>query len=288
MLLLSWVTFCLRAFVAALFITYACNKLLNLSNFAATIRRHRLIPDSLSGIAATILSLLELALGLLFLFNIFPLVVGLTIDILLVGFSGILLRAHFTPDLNIQGCGCSGANNWKTPIRNALSRNALLISAIVVTMIVAGMHKNTSLSLSPLIEGILLVCILAGILCTQSNLFSSLWNGLNTEELSQKGEISTVTGGGRRSFIKWGIAGLIGLSTFLSMAPIASAITVSPCESGAGCSCNRTSTEYDKCYTGVAVSPIYISYEWRCCDSTDRGCSYISIQTTRTVQCTGC
>jgi uncharacterized membrane protein YphA (DoxX/SURF4 family) len=237
MLLWNWIAFFLRAFVAALFITYACSKLLNLAEFATTIRRHRLIPDSFSGIAAKVLSVVELALGLLFLFNFFPLIVGLAISILLVVFSGILLRARFTPGLGIQDCGCSGVNKKKTPIGKALFRNVLLISASVVIIAVVGMHRNISLSLSPLIEVILLLCVLAGMLCIRSGWFSSLLSMLNVETTSREGRTSAGIEGNRRSFIKWGIAGFIGLSTFLNMTSSVSAATIDICPSGESCDC---------------------------------------------------
>jgi uncharacterized membrane protein YphA (DoxX/SURF4 family) len=256
MLLWSWVAFCLRAFVAALFITYACNKLLNLSDFATTIRRHHLIPDSLSDIAAKALSVVELGLGLLFLFNIFPLIAGVAISILLVVFSGILLRARFTPGLGIQDCGCSGTNKKKTPIGSALFRNVLLISASVVTMVTVSMHKNVSLSLSPLIEAILLLCIVAGIFCMRSGLFFSLSNLLNIEASNKDGRISTGRDGNRRSFIKWGVASLIGLSTFLNMTPIASAADISECPDGSDCGCGGDDYTYDRCEDGYTVLPV--------------------------------
>jgi uncharacterized membrane protein YphA (DoxX/SURF4 family) len=289
MLLWSWVAFCLRAFVAALFITYACNKLLNLSDFATTIRRHRLIPDSLSDIAAKALSIVELGLGLLFLFNIFPLIAGVAISILLVVFSGILLRARFTPGLGIQDCGCSGASNRKTPIGNALLRNVLLISAIVVTMAVVSMHKNISLSLSPLIEAILLLCILGVMLCIRSGLFSSLLNVLNIETNNRDGRISTGRDGNRRAFIKWSIAGLIGLSTFLSMVPIASAANIAPCPDGSACACNAGDYEYDHCDDGMKVSPVYRFDYVQCCGKQSKGrvCESTTTQI-GTVTCEGC
>jgi uncharacterized membrane protein YphA (DoxX/SURF4 family) len=289
MLLWSWVAFCLRVFVAAIFITYACSKLLNLSDFATTIRRHRLIPDSLSDIAAKALSVVELGLGLLFLFNIFPLIAGVAISILLVVFSGILLRARFTPGLGIQDCGCSGASNRKTPIGNALLRNVLLISASVVTMVAVGMHRNISLSLSSLIEVILLLCILAGILCIQSSLFSSLLNRLNVETISrEEGRISTVREGNRRAFIKWSIAGLIGLSAFLNMTPIVSAAQYAPCEDGSSCGCNAISYSYDYCDEGYGytVSPVYKTTRIYCCGNKNV-CESTTVQI-GTVKCTGC
>jgi uncharacterized membrane protein YphA (DoxX/SURF4 family) len=288
MLLSSWIMFCLRAFVATIFITYACSKLLNLSAFATTIRRHRLIPDSLSSIAAKVLSVVELALGLLFLFNIFPLIVGLAISILLVGLSGILLRARFTPGLGIQDCGCSGTNKKKTPIGSALFRNALLISASIVTMVVVGMHRNISLSLSPLIEAILLLCIVAGIFCMRSGLFSSLSNILNIETNNRDGRISTGRDGNRRSFIKWGVASLIGLSTFLSITPLASAAVIVPCDNGAACGCGGYSRIWNNCADIIGDSGTeYESFYTKCCDKTNQTCRYVTVELGY-INCGGC
>lgn len=210
---------------------------------------------------------------------------------MLVVFSGILLRARFTPGLGIQDCGCSGASNRKTPIGNALLRNVLLISAIVVTMVVVSMHKNISLSLSPLIEAILLLCILGVMLCIRSGLFSSLLNVLNIETNNRDGRISTGRDGNRRSFIKWGIAGLIGLSTFLSMVPIASAANIAPCPYpgtiGGNCGCNPVSYTYDYCEEGFTVSPVYRVSRLYCCGEKGPLCQSSEVQE-GTVKCTGC
>ena len=284
MLLWSWMAFFLRAFVAALFIIYACNKLLNLSNFAATIRRHRLIPDVLSSTAAKVLSVVELMLGLLFLFNIFPLIVGSAISILLVLFSGILLRARFTPGLNIQDCGCSGASNRKTPIGKALFRNALLIIASVVTIIPISMNRVVPSSSLTLIEGILLACILAGMFYIQTGSFSSQ---LNNEATNGGGAISTGIEGNRRSFIKWGIAGLIGLSTFLSATPIASAAVIAECSDGSACGCGAYSYTWDTCDEGGDTGKEYESFVTKCCNKTNQPCKVVNVYI-GIINCGGC
>ena len=289
MLLWNWIAFFLRAFVAALFLLLMhaanCSISPNLPQLFAVIASFQI---SFSGIAAKVLSVVELALGLLFLFNIFPLIVGLAISILLVIFSGILLRARFMPDLGIQDCGCSGVNKKKTPIGKALFRNVLLISASVVIIAVVGMHRNISLSLSPLIEVILLVCILTGMLCIRIGLFSSLLNVLNVETITREGSTSTVTEGNRRSFIKWGIAGIIGLSAFLSVTPITSAALYTPCDSGE-CGCNPGEYEYDQCGDGMLTSDVFRIEYLQCCNPTSkvRVCENTTTKI-GTVKCRGC
>src|SRR5690348_10262806 len=104
MSVLSLVTLCLRILVAAVFIAYAASKLQNPSSFAAVIRSHRLIPDTFSSFTAWTVIAVEMAVGVLFLFNVFPLFTGIAIGALLVLFSGVLLRARFTAQLAVKSC----------------------------------------------------------------------------------------------------------------------------------------------------------------------------------------
>src|SRR5579884_138050 len=160
MTVLSLVMLCLRVLVAAVFIAYAASKLHNPSSFAAVIRSHRLIPDALSSAAAWALIVVEMAVGLLFLFNVFPLLTGIAIGALLVLFSGVLLRARFTARLDVRSCGCSGVINQKATIGKALFRNVVLLCMLVPIVITTIASRSISPSPSPLIEAVIFICII--------------------------------------------------------------------------------------------------------------------------------
>src|SRR5579885_488747 len=187
MTVLSLVMLCLRVLVAVVFIAYAASKLHNPSSFAAVIRSHRLIPNSLSSFAAWTLIVVEMAVGLLFLFNVFPLLTGIAIGALLVLFSGVLLRARFTAQLNVRSCGCSGAINQKATIGKALFRNAVLL------------------------------CMLAGVVCSQTQVLSAVLRLLQTKTARNQGEEGPVltVRSNRRSFLKRGVQ--LGVATIVGV-----------------------------------------------------------------------
>src|SRR5579885_2730693 len=189
---LSFVMLCLRVLVAAVFIAYAASKLHNPSSFAAVIRSHRLIPDALSSFVAWTLIVVEMAVGLLFLFNVFPLLSGIAIGTLLVSFSVVLLRARFTARLNVRSCGCSGVIDQKATIGKALLRNAVLLCMLVPIVAAAIAGRSISPSPSPLIEVAVLVCVLIGVVFLQTRLLSPILHSLQAKTTHNQGEESSV------------------------------------------------------------------------------------------------
>src|SRR5579875_3572502 len=292
MIFLSWITLCLRLLVAAVFVTYACGKLRHPSQFAAVIRSHRLIPDTMSNAVAWGLTLLELVLGGLFLFNVFPLIIGIAIGVLLILFSAILFRARLTPRLNVTSCGCAGASNRKTSLEQALFRNLLLlcaIGAIVVTMSI--MHSPVVSSwLLLLIECILLVCIVFGAVGVQTRLFASLLRVCNIQLIRRQGGGTAVAimQPERRSFIKWGVqlgvAALVGAVVLWNGTADVLAYKSEPCPSSESCDCgpggsgpwsgNDDCEQYIECegHAGQFV-PIQLCCWIYCCGSGDE-CRY--------------
>ena len=289
MILWSWITLCLRAFVATIFIAYAIGKMRRPSNFSAIIRGYRIIPDRMSDGVARVLPVVELGLGLLFLLNIFPFPVSIALGILLLLFSALLLRARFSPQINQRNCGCSGARNGRHTIGIALFRNTLLLSSVIVVVIAITAHKSFIPSPLPFIEPALLLCILAGVVCTQTQFLSSLLHTPKFEAIQTRGEDTSpsTTKSNRRSFIKWGvqlgIAALIGVGGLWSSASKTFAVGAGSCPPGESCDCGPSGhggwsgdceTTFD--CTGnigryVPVTKFCIVY---CCGSNPQGCEF--------------
>jgi uncharacterized membrane protein YphA (DoxX/SURF4 family) len=238
---LSFVMLCLRVLVAAVFIAYAASKLHNPSSFAAVIRSHRLIPDSLSSFAAWTLIGVEMAVGLLFLFNVFPLLTGIAIGVLLLLFSGVLLRARFTNQLNVRSCGCSGVIDQKATIGRALLRNAVLLCMLVPIVITVIVSRSISSSSSLLIEVAILVLVLAGVVCSQTRLLSPILHSLQAKTTHNQGEESSVLAvrSNRRSFLKWGVQ--LGVATLIGVGALWSGtldvFAHYPCPNNEPCDC---------------------------------------------------
>jgi hypothetical protein len=294
MVLLIWLPFCLRTFVAAVLIVYSCSKLQNLSHFAEVIRSHRLIPDSLSNPVALVLSLFELMLGLLFLFNVFPLLIGITISVLLLLFSSVLLRARIKAHLNIQNCGCSGVNNRGLTIEKALFRNCLLVGAVWTVIILGGMSRFISPILLFLIETALFMCILAGIHIIRNRSLPFILNRHSIGSRSCDGSTSAATGIKRRAFIKWGIATFIGISTLWNIPLQAFAYQRGNCPSGVACACDSAGMPGSDCWTHYdcnghegEVVPVYTTCETYCCDRS-AGCASRTYQSGEHDCSTGC
>ncbi len=241
MTVLSLVMLCLRVLVAVVFIAYAASKLHNPSSFAAVIRSHRLIPNSLSSFAAWTLIVVEMAVGLLFLFNVFPLLTGIAIGALLVLFSGVLLRARFTAQLNVRSCGCSGAINQKATIGKALFRNAVLLCMLVPVVVTAIVSGSAAPSLSLLIEVVILVCVLAGVVCSQTQVLSPVLRLLQTKTARNQGEEGPVltVRSNRRSFLKRGVQ--LGVATIVGVGILwngtLDVFAYYPCPSNESCDC---------------------------------------------------
>lgn len=217
MIFLNWILLCLRTLVAAVFIAYALGKLRNPSAFAAIIRSHHLIPDTLSSISSWILIVLEGMLGMLFLFNIFPLAVGIVIGSLLMLFSGILLRSRLILRLNVEDCGCSGTRSRKTTLEKALFRNAVLICAVATIVATISTSKAAVPSQAILIEFAIFVCTLVGVICTHAQLLISTRRTVRIEAIRNRRERFSVSAvnSSRRSFIKWGVQ--FGVATILGV-----------------------------------------------------------------------
>jgi len=298
MIFLSWITLCLRLLVAAVFVTYACGKLRHPSQFAAVIRSHRLIPDTMSNAVAWGLTLLELVLGGLFLFNVFPLIIGIAIGVLLILFSAILLRARLTPRLNVTSCGCAGASNRKTSLEQALFRNLLLlcaIGAIVVTMSI--MHfPVVSLWLLLLIECILLVCIVFGAVGVQTRLFASLLRVCNIQLIRRQGGGTAVAimQRERRSFIKWsvqlGVAALVGAVVLWNgtadVLAVSPTVAIAPCPNNESCDCGPGgsgpwSGDCEQSWNCTGHEGEFVPITWFCvvyCCGSGNSCKYYRYQ----------
>jgi len=299
MIILSWVALCLRVLVAAIFIAYAVGKLRSPSSFAAAIRSHHLIPDSLSGIAAWILIVFEAALGLLLLFNVFPLIVGIAIGALLILFSGVLLRARFTPRLSIEDCGCSGSRSRKTTLGRALFRNALLVCVVAAVVITMSISRVIAPSLSILVEFAVLVCTLAGVICSQVQSLVSTRQAATIEAAQNRREGTSVSmlKNNRRSFIKWGVqfgvSAVIGVgflwnrtSNVLAASPTPN-IPIGPCPPNSACDCGPSgsggwSGDCERSWncSGNAGKyvPITVFCVVYCCGHAGESCEYYRYQ----------
>lgn len=301
MIFLSWVALCFRLLVAAVFVTYACGKLRRPSQFAAVIRSHRLIPNALSGATAWGLTLLELVLGILFLFNVFPLIVGIAIGALLILFNAVLLRARLTPRLNVTGCGCSGTSNRKATLEKAFFRNLVLLCVVVAVVVTVGLRSTLSSSLLLYIECILLACILIGVVGSQTRLFSALLRAFNIQLVRRQDEGTSVAimQGERRSFIKWGvqlgIAAIVGAGVLWTETSDVLAYNYEPCPSGEDCDCGAGGSgpwsgsddceQYIECegHAGQLV-PIQLCCWIYCCGSGDE-CRYECYDTGEEAYC---
>lgn len=296
MTILSWVVLCLRVLVAAVFIAYAASKLHNPSSFAAVIRSHRLIPDALSSAAAWTLIIVEMAVGLLFLFNVFPLLSGIAIGVLLLLFSGVLLRARFTAQLNVRSCGCSGAVDQKTTIGKALLRDALLLCMLIPIVITIIAGRSISPSSSPLIEVVALVCVLAGGVCSQvrSLIFAPQTNRIMVAQNRREVFSVSMLKSNRRSFLKrsaqFGVATILGVGFLWDRASSVLASTpnayIGPCPNNESCDCGPGGTggwsgDCEDSYNCVGHEGQYVPIIRFCtvyCCGSGQACEYYRYQ----------
>jgi uncharacterized membrane protein YphA (DoxX/SURF4 family) len=278
MLILAWVTLCLRILVATVFITYAVGKLQGISTFAAIIRRHQILPDSMSTIIASVLPALEMVLGLLFLFNVFPIPVGILLGILLIIFSGILLRAKLSPRITEKDCGCSKPDGQHNTIEVALLRNALLLFSVGVVVVVTSLAKESSLPSFSFIEEVMLTCIIVWEIFTSTKLswyvssviLPILQTRANRDKTTHTSSL-TIRNSGRRSFVGWGIKLGIGVlvgilsSRVLDVFAYCANCLCGP--SGIGSSPECVSIWDCNGQAGNYV-PIYRTCRYYCCDET--------------------
>ena len=130
---IAWIV---RVAIAALLIGAALPKLQNRAEFAATIENYRVVPVGLTGVTATILPLVELALGLAVLVNAWALVGAAALLMLYAGVVALnLMRGRDHID-----CGCHFLGQRGGAIDRAMVvRNLFLAAAsLIIVLIPAG------------------------------------------------------------------------------------------------------------------------------------------------------
>lgn len=256
MLVMQLATFSLRAFVAVVFITYGISKLQNLPGFGSVIRKHQIIPDTLSPFMAATLPPLEIGLGLLFLFNISPILVGIAISATLALFTAILIRALLKPNLPVRNCGCSSSTKSTSSIKGALLRNAMLLiaaSAVAIT--------NSKIALDMPFSIVLLeVVVLSAI-----GIYAAV---VQTGFLQRRGVYSQQNRGSevaRRSFLRLGVGVVLAsCAAFLVNRP-------EQAFAYAGCPCGCYPFCYDiqNCSGCPIEGPVYEECDYYCCTNAD-------------------
>lgn len=122
----------LRFFFALLLLASAAGKLLDIRGFAAVVGTYQVLPETLLLPAALALSLVELALGLAFLWGI-RLVAAALLTVLLHAGYVVWLGLAYLRGLHIANCGCFGVF-WARPLTpwTFLEDGALLAAAAIL------------------------------------------------------------------------------------------------------------------------------------------------------------
>ncbi len=131
----DWLFLGLRAVLSGVFISYGLSKIQDTRAFALTIREYKVIPTVFNPFFAKIIPLAEIFLGILLLFGIVPVLITLALVLLLIAFSGVLLKTLLTTTSAIKDCGCG--SSLATSPQKALVRNGVLLIFACVTVVIS-------------------------------------------------------------------------------------------------------------------------------------------------------
>ncbi len=131
--------------------------------------------------------------------------------------------------------------NQKATIGRSLFRNVVLLCMLVPVVVAAIAGRSISLSLSPLIEVVILVCVLAGVVFSQTQLLAPVLHALQAKTARNQGEESSVLTmrSNRRSFLKWGVQ--LGIATIVGVGVLwrgtLDVFAHYPCPNNESCDC---------------------------------------------------